>query len=224
MKEYFSSLRKCPLFNQIEDENLFALLGCLGAKIQHFTKHQLIMAEGEPAKNIGIILSGTAQLVQIDYYGNRSIIANVDSAHLFGESFACAGVEELPVNVIASGDVDAMLIDCSRILHSCSNACSFHNQMIYNLMKVVAKKNIIFNQKITITSKRSTKEKLIAYLMAEAKANQSDTFTIPYDRQELADYLGVERSGLSVEIGKLRKAGMIETNKNRFKILKNMLE
>lgn len=223
MKKYFECLKKCSLFDDIADDNLSVMLGCLGAKIQHYTKNQTILTEGEPAKYIGVILSGSAQIVQIDYYGNRSIIANVDPAQLFGESFACAGIKVLPVNVVASSDTEVMLIDCRRILSLCSNSCAFHNQMIYNLMKVVATKNIIFNQKIAITSKRSTKEKLIAYLLAEAKKNQSDSFTIPYDRQELADYLGVERSGLSVEISKLKNTGMIEANKKHFKINENML-
>ncbi|MEE1087031.1 MAG: Crp/Fnr family transcriptional regulator [Schaedlerella sp.] len=224
MKKYFAEIRRCSLFDDIEDDKLFTMLNCLGATIQHYSKNQTIMEEGRPAKNIGILLNGSIQLVQNDYYGNRSIIASVEPSHLFGESFACVDKVVLPMNIVACDDTDAMLIDCRRMLKSCSNACSFHTQLIYNLMKIVAAKNIMFNQKMAITSKRSTKEKLIAYLLVEAKKNESESFVIPYDRQELADYLGVERSGLSMEISKLKKAGMIETKKNQFRIHESMLK
>lgn len=222
MEKYIDVIKKCPLFKDINSNHLLAMLKCLGAQIQSFTKNQDIMCEGTPATHIGIVLSGQAQLIQIDYYGNRNIITCIEPAQLFGESFACAETESLPINVTATCDTDILLINCRRITQACSNACSFHSQIIFNLMKVVATKNLLFNQKIEITSKRSTKEKLIAFLLNEAKKNQSNSFTIPYDRQELADYLGVERSGLSSEIGKLRKAGFIEDNKKNFTILQKL--
>ena len=112
-----------------------------------------------------------------------------------------------------------MLIDCRRITTSCSNACGFHNQMIHNLLRVVANKNLIFHQKIEITSRRSTREKLMAYLLHQEKLHGSSEFTIPYDRQALADYLEVDRSGLSTEIGKLKKQGILSCEKNRFTLL-----
>ena len=222
MIKNFNELRKSPLFHDISDDQLTAMLGCLDARDMHYEKGQHIFTEGDPATNIGLILSGSAQVVQIDYYGNRSIVTTILPSELFGESFACAGVDSLPINIVATEDSDVLLIDCKRITTTCCNSCSFHNQIIYNLMKIVATKNLMFNQKISITSKRSTKAKLIAYLLNEAKKNQSDFFTIPYDRQELADYLGVERSGLSSEIGKLHKSGLIEVNKNVFKLSKDL--
>ncbi len=114
-----------------------------------------------------------------------------------------------------------MFIDCRRIMHSCSNVCGFHQQMIFNLMKNLALKNIMFHQKIEITSKRSTKEKLMTYLNLQAKKHKSNKFFIPFNHQELADFLEVERSGLSAEISKLRKEGIIESEKNRFTILRD---
>ena len=219
MKKYFEILRKCSLFDNIADENLIAMLGCLGATVKSFHKKEMIIAEGEPAIYIGILLTGVAQIEQTDYYGNRSIVAGLQPSELFGESFACAGVKTMPVDVVANEDTEIMFIDCLRITQSCSNACEFHRQMIYNLMKVVATKNLVFHQKIAITSKRSTREKLMAYLLLQAKKNDSNSFEIPYDRQGLADYLEVERSGLSVEISKLRKEGMIECQRNHFKLL-----
>lgn len=223
MKKYFEVLRQCVLFEQIEDENLTAILGCLGAKCYSYQKNQIILREGDSANLIGIVLKGKAQIVRIDYYGNRSIVAMIEPTQIFGESFACADEKMMPVDIVASEDSEILMVDCQRVIHSCSNACDFHRQIIFNLLKIVAKKNIMFNQKIEITSKRTTREKLITYLLQQAKRAGSDEFAISYDRQELADYLEVDRSGLSVEIGKLKKEGMIENRKNIFKLLSEQM-
>lgn len=219
MEKYFSILRKCTLFNDIEDENIIPLLGCLGAKVEEYDKKYTIFAEGNPAKYIGIVLSGEAQMEKVDFYGNRSIVTNISVSEIFGEAFACAGIDKIPVTVIAKEPGEIMLLDCERILHSCSNACGFHRQIIFNLMKELAIKNLMFHKKIEITSQRSTREKLMTYLMQQAKTVGSDSFTVPFDRQELADYLEVERSGLSAEIGKLKKEGILDCTKNRFTLL-----
>lgn len=221
MEKYFEVLRKCPLFMGISDENLISILVCLGATMKTYEKKETIFSEGEPAKYIGIVLSGAVQIVQMDYLGNRNIVANIEAAELFGESFACAGVEAIPMDVVAREDTEVLLIDCLRITQTCSSACEFHRRMIYNLMKLVAMKNIIFHQKIEIISKRSTREKLMTYLVMQAKKNKSTIFEIPYDRQELADFLGVDRSGLSVEIGKLCKEGFIQNKRKWFKVIKD---
>lgn len=219
MKKYIPVLKKCGLFEEIEEENLTAMLDCLGAKVFSVKKDMTIFQEGTPAKYIGLILSGAVQMVQDDFYGNRSIVTSIGENGLFGESFACAGITSLPVSFIASRDCEIMLIDCKRITNTCCNACSFHKQVIFNLLHLVARKNLDFHQKIEIISKRSTKEKLMTYLLSVAKQTGSSSFTIPYDRQALADYLGVERSAMSAEIGKLRKEGIIECQKSHFTIL-----
>ena len=219
MKKYIPVLKKCGLFEEIEEENLTAMLDCLGAKVFSVKKDMTIFCEGTPAKYIGLILSGAVQMVQDDFYGNRSIVTSIGENGLFGESFACAGITSLPVSFISSKDCEIMLIDCKRITNTCCNACSFHKQVIFNLLHLVARKNLDFHQKIEITSKRSTKEKLMTYLLSVAKQTGSSSFTIPYDRQALADYLGVERSAMSAEIGKLRKEGIIECQKSHFTIL-----
>ena len=224
MKNYIEILKKCPLFYNITENDIITMLNCIDAKVISFQKKQIIIAEGEPAKYIGIVLSGAVQIIQIDYFGNRSIVADVKPSELFGESFACAGVKSIPVDVVASVATEVLFIDCLRILHYCSNACAFHRHIIYNIMKIVAVKNIMFHQKIEVTSKRSTKEKLITYLLIQAKKYNSNSFEIPYNRQELADYLEVDRSGLSVEIRKLCHMGLIKANKKNFKILKNINE
>lgn len=219
MKEYFGILRKCSLFNNIKNENLISMLGCLGATVKTYGKKEIIIKEGEKARYIGIVLSGSAQVLKIDYFGNRSIVAGIEPSEMFGESFACAGVEAIPISVIANEQSKIMLIDCERVMHPCANGCNFHQQIIFNLMKIMATKNIMFHQKIEITSERTTREKLMAYLMLQAKKWNSNSFQIPFDRQELADYLQVDRSGLSAEISKMRNEGILKSHKNHFELL-----
>ncbi len=219
MKNYLKILKKCPLFDQVADEDLQRMLHCLGAKIEMFDKKYTIFAEGSPAKYIGIILSGSAHIIQIDYFGNRNLLSEIGPSEVFAEAFACAETQAIPVTVIANEPCEIMLIDCSHILHTCSNHCGFHQQLIYNLMKDLASKTIMFHQRIEITSKRSTREKLLTYLMIQAKKVGSNSFDIPFDRQELADFLEVDRSGLSAEISKLKKEGILDGNKNHFILL-----
>ena len=221
MKKYFEVLKKCPLFYGIEDRDISGMLGCLDAKVEHFDKKYTIFAEGTPARHIGIVLSGSAHVIQGDYYGNRSILSEIGPSELFAEAFACAETDQLPVSIIANEPSDIMLISCRHVLHTCSNNCLFHQKMIFNLMRDLALKTIMFHQRIEITSKRSTREKLLAYLSAESKRASSNSFTIPFDRQELADYLEVDRSGLSVEISKLRNEGVLESEKNHFRLLRD---
>ena len=219
MKNYLQILKKCSLFSEIEDENLITMLNCLGAKIEFFDKKYTIFAESGAAKFIGIMLSGSAHAVQVDYYGNRSILSGIVAGEIFGEAFACAQIKALPVSIIANEPCEVMLIEANRILRTCQNGCSFHNRLIYNLMRDLAEKNIALHQRTEIISKRTTREKLMSYLHFYSKRVGKNEFDIPFDRQELADYLEVDGSGLSVEIGKLRRAGVIDSHKNHFVLL-----
>ena len=220
MEKFLPVLRMCPLFAQVADGDIPGMLGCLGAVVREIRKGQYVLAEGEPAIYVGILLEGSAYVEKQDFYGNRSIVSRVARGDLFGESFACAGVAEMPVSVVANEDGKVMLIPCQRITVGCANACAHHSQMIYNLLQIVAVKNLEFHQKLEITANRTTREKLMAYLQLQAKQQGSDTFTIPYDRQGLADYLGVERSAMSAELSKLRKDGVIDFSRSKFILLK----
>jgi len=219
MRKYADILDRCLLFTNVNKDEITAMLGCLNASVIAADKDAFIFHEGEPARYVGIVLSGNVQIIRDDYFGNRSIVDTVGPGELFGETFACAEVEEIPVSVMASEKSEIMLVDCRRIIVTCGNSCEFHNKMIHNLLRVVARKNLNFNRKIEIISKRTTRDKLMTYLMNQAKKCNSDKFSIPFDRQELADYLGVERSALSAEMSRMRKDGLIEYNKNIFRIL-----
>lgn len=219
MKKYLEILQQCPLFASVQADQLLKMLHCLGAQIMAFDKKYTILAEGGPTKFIGIILSGSAQIQQVDYYGNRSILSKVGVGEAFAEAFACAEIDRLPVAVVANEPCEVMLINVEHILHTCENNCGFHQHLIFNMMQDLANKTILFHRKIEVVSKRTTREKLMTYLLLEAKKTEENTFTIPFDRQELADYLEVDRSGLSAEISKLRAEGILESRRREFTLL-----
>ena len=219
MKEFLPVLQQCVLFDSIAPADIEGMLRCFGASLKRAGKNTAILSEGDPADYVGILLRGSANVVRQDYYGVRSIVGRVEVAQMFAESFACADVATMPVSVVANEECHYLLIPCQRITVGCANACSFHSQMIFNLLKAVAARNLEFHQKLEITAKRTTREKLMAYLLGQAKLAGSSTFTIPYDRQALADYLGVERSAMSAEISRLRSDGIILSKRNEFTIL-----
>ena len=216
MKKYIEVLKKCPLFFGIEEGEIDAMLHCLGARVDFYDKRYTVFAEGRPAHYVGVVLSGSVQAEQIDFSGNRSIIATYGVSELFGEAFAAAEVRSIPVGMVAGEPSEIMLLDCRRMLYTCSKNCGFHQRMIFNLMRSLAQKTLDYHRKLSIVSKRTTREKLLSYLSSEARRAGENSFSIPYDRQSLADYLEVDRSGLSVEIAKLRAEGVLYSRKNYF--------
>ena len=222
--EYWPVLLRTPLFSGIAESDLAALLACLGPRVQHFDASSSIFAEGSPAGQIGLVLAGRAQVVQDDFYGNRHIVAALEAGEVFAEAFACAGVPSLPVSVLAVQRCTVLLLDIERILHPCQNACGFHQKIVLNLLQNMARKNLQMNQKLSLLSHKTTRQKLMAYLSAQAKAAGSRDFTITFDRQQLADYLGVERSAMSAELGKLRREGFLTAQKSHFCLLREWAE
>jgi len=219
MKKYFETLKKVTLFEGINDNDLQSLLSCLSARVVHYDKNQTIFLSGEKNVNVGIVLSGQVHIIKEDYYGNRHILANIDEGNLFGETFACADIKVLPVSVFATTESKILFIDYRKIITPCSNACAFHSKLIYNMLQIVSMKNILLNQKIEFTSKRTTREKLIAYLCLQAQKLNNNKFSIPFNRQELANYLSVDRSAMSAELCKLRDDGVLKFKKNQFELL-----
>ena len=219
MEKYFDILSQCPLFSGISRQEMGLMLNCLDGKITGVAKGNPVFLEGDPARFVGVVLSGTVQIVRDDYYGNRSVLTMVSPGGLFAEAFACADVETLPVSVIALQNCSVLLLDCKRVLTGCSNACPFHSRLVRNLLQGIAQKNLMLTSKIRCMSQKTTQEKLMEFLLEQAKQQGSAEFVIPYDRQALADYLGVERSAMSAEISKLKKAGRIDCSGSRFRVL-----
>ena len=217
-------LLSCPLFAGITEEELPAMVRCLNGRNVEFQKGETIFLEGDTADFLGVVLSGEVQIVRDDYNGNRSVISAAQAGGLFGEAFSCAELKSLPVSVIAQKSSTVMLLDCKRVLTVCPNACKFYSRMINNLLRVVARKNLMLSKKIQLMSRKTTKEKLLAYLYDCAKQFHTREFRIPYDRQALADYLGVERSAMSAEISKLKRAGIIACKGSFFTIMSDSAE
>ena len=220
MKEYIftpNNLEKCILFKNIESSQILPLLTCLEAKIKEYKKNQLVFQNGYKINKSGIILEGALQIVQYDYFGNRSILSRLEENQLFGESYSLCDLT-LPISIEASKDSLILFINAHKITTPCKKLCQNHIVLINNLLSILARKNVSLSQKIECLSKRTTREKILNYLTRVSMQNNSKTFRIPYDRQGLADYLCVERSALSAEISKLQKEGFIKTKKNYFEI------
>ncbi len=216
MEKYLQIIRASQLFFGVSEEEIAAMLSCLEAKIEEFPKDAFLMREGDVTTSIGLVLSGSVLVVQEDIWGNRNIISKAGPSQSFAAAFACSPGAVLNVSVVAQTPVTVTFLNAKRILNVCSSACSHHNRVIENLLRELARKNLIFNEKLTHISQRSTRAKLMSYFSSEARRAGSYEFDIPFSRQQLADYLAVERSGLSSELGKMQADGLLEFHKNHF--------
>lgn len=209
-----------PLFQNILPEDIPVMLKRLHAYTKSYPKEEYIRHAGDPADFIGIVESGSIHVLQDDYYGNRNITASISEGSLFGEAFVCAGIPHLPVDIVAAEDCNIMFLNGKKLLNTCDNGCEFHHTLIRNLLGIVAQNNMYLNQKIKYISRKTTREKLMAYLTDQAKMKGSNDFTISFNRQELADYLGVERSAMSAELGQAYKAWDPADTAQSFHIIK----
>ncbi len=216
MDRFFSILATCPLFFNIGEEDFAALLSCLNAKTRHYERGEMVFRAEDPATHVGIVAAGAVDVVQEDFWGNRVILTRLTQGDLFGEAFSCAGVEKLPVSVMAVEDTAILLVDYRRTITTCSNACAFHTRLIFNMLRILASKNIALTRKIEFVTRRTTREKLLAYLSAQANEARRGEFTIPFDRQALAEYLAVDRSAMSAELSRMQREGLLTYEKNRF--------
>lgn len=203
----------------IDQDQLKSLLGCLSATTHQYRKDGFVFLAGNKAFSIGIVVSGGVRVLQEDFWGHRMILAHVGPGGLFGEAFSCAGKNVLPVSVATSEPSEIMLLDYRKIVGTCTSACVFHTQMITNMMRILAEKNILLTEKMEYMSKRTTREKLLSFLSAQSRSASSDTIDIPFNRQDLADYLCVDRSALSRELGAMQAEGLIRFEKNHFELL-----
>ena len=221
MKKYIHALTKCPVFSGINEENLLAMLTCMDAQICRYSKNQPVLRAGDPARYMGIVLSGRVQVIRDAVCGSRSIIADFGPLQVFGAAFACSFIDVLPVSVMAAADSEIMLIDCRRIMTTCSNTCAFHAKMISNLLMNVCKRNVFFQQKLEIVTKRTTREKLLTFFDDFVQKSGSLRFSIPYNRQQLADYLGVSRCAMVTEMTRMKEDNLIDFSGNEFEILQS---
>lgn len=214
--ENFSVLKTVPLFKGIREDELESALKCLSPQKKVYSKGELILRAGDPVTSVGIVISGRIQVIKEDYSGSRNILAEATAGSIFAEAFSCAKIEKLPVTVLSVTGSEILFFDYQRIISRCGASCVYHFKMIENMLEILAKNNLLLNQKIEHSSKRTTRDKLLSYLSEQAQLQGSSSFAIPFNRQELADYLCVERSAMSNELCKLRDEGYLRFEKNEF--------
>lgn len=218
MKQDFKNLKEIPLFQGISDENLSAMLSCMSAVKKKYAKNQVILTAGAPSIEVGIVLSGSIHVVKEDFRGNPAILAEIGPGHLFGETYSFARTQKLPVTILSAAESEVLFIDYRRIVSTCTSSCPFHTRVIENLLQILAGKNILLSEKLDVMAKRTTREKLLTYLYSQANKAGSLTFMIPFNRQELANYLCVDRSAMSNELGRLRDEGILSFYRSSFRL------
>ena len=219
MKKYIPVLKRTKLFSGVGEEDIASLLSCLGARKKEYKKGEYILREGEHISDIFILVEGKIHIQKDDYWGNRSILSVISVGEMFGEGYAAPESGALLNDVVAVEDSSVIFFDVKRILTTCSSACRFHNMIVQNMFFAISDKNRKLVQKLGHMSGRTTRAKLISYLSEEAKRQGSSAFTVPFNRQQLADYLCVDRSAMSNELCKMRDEGMIKFEKSRFELM-----
>ncbi len=219
MKKYFDILKKSKLFSGIEDSELESMLHCLQAREKHYDRAEYVVCAGDIVRSIFLVVSGSLLIQTDDYWGNRSILDRVAEGEMFGEIYAAPGCGTMQTDVVAACDCTVILLDVNRILTVCTNACRFHTMTVRNLFYSISEKNLRLIEKVGHMSKRTTREKLMSYLSDESKRQGTSEFIIPYNRQELADFLSVDRSAMSSELSRMRDEGMLEFERSRFVLL-----
>ena len=219
MQKYLQILERNPLFRGIESEQLLPMLHCLGAYTNSHKKDSFILMAGDPVRFIGIIVEGSALIIKESAEGDRTIIASLTKGDYFAEALCCAGVDSSPVSVIATSDTVVLKVEYQRIMNICPDSCGFHPRLVENMLQILARKNIFMQNRLEVIGKRTMREKILSYLRAET-TKQGNDIIIPLSRQELADFLNVDRSALSHELSRMRDEGIIKFRKNHFTLLR----
>ena len=217
MKKIFEIAKNSPLFQEIAFSDFEPILNCLAAKTVSYHKDDLILLVGDAVNSIGLIVAGGVKIIKEDRDGHITILTKLGVADIFGEVLACAGIFHSPVTVQAAAATEVLFIDYNKIIASCTNACHFHARLIKNMLRLLAEKSLMLEQKNNILAKRTIRDKLWCFF--DYQRGAATEFSIPFNREELAHYLCVDRSALSNELGKMRDQGLIKFNKNAFEIL-----
>ena len=221
-KEYLSELKTMKLFYGIQESEMTAMLGCIGAYLKEYKKNQYIITLEENVEAVGILLSGKVDMIKEDLWGNKTLLVSMQKGELFGESFSCGIVKNATVSFVADTASKILFLPFSRILRTCNMSCKFHHRLIENMVTVIAEKNVVLMDKVDILSKKTLREKIATYLLQEASQQQSLYFDIPLGRVQLAEYLCVDRSALTRELNTMKAEGYIDFDKNTFRVLKNL--
>lgn len=216
MEELVPVLKGSKLFSGIGDKDILSMLNCLNATARQYEKGDYAFRQGEYIRDLMILVSGRLHVQEEDYWGNLNILNEIRPGEMFGEAYIVPNSGPLMNDVIAVEESTVLFFDMNRILTVCPSACPFHTRLVKNMFYTISDKNKGLVQKLNYMSQRSTREKLLAYLSDEAKRQTSSSFSIPFNRQQLADFLSVDRSAMSNELCKLRNEGMLDFHKSEF--------
>jgi len=219
MDRYLHILQKTRLFAGVDEDELGAMLGCLGASVQEYAKGSCVLRQGEHISRLMVLVKGRLHIQKDDYWGNRSIVSVISPGEMFGEAYAAPGCGALMTDAVAVEDSAVVFLDFSRVLSVCSSGCRFHALTVRNLFFAISEKNRHLVGRLRIATQRSMRGKLTAFLSEQAKKHGSSAFEIPFNRQQMADYLSVDRSAMSNELCKMRDEGMLRFERNRFELL-----
>lgn len=215
----FALLSHTPLFAGVAPQEIEAMLACLDTERRHYTKGQIILRSGDTVRSMGIVLSGRVLIEKTDLWGNATVLDSVGPGQIFAETYACTPQEPLMVDAVAAESAEVLFIQVARVLEVCPSSCAHHHTLIRNLLALSAQKNLLLSRKIFYTAPKTIRARLLSYLSDQAIRCGRRSFTIPFNRQQLADYLNVERSALSNELSKMQQDGLIETERNYFRLL-----
>lgn len=216
MKKFYHILHDTMLFKNFTDTELDAILYCLNARKESYKKGEAVFLAGDLPKEIGVVCAGSVKIIREDFDGNTNLLRQANVGDIFAEAFVCAGLKEIPVSVWAAEKTEIIFLDYKRVLTTCSSCCDFHTRLIENMLSLMAHKLLQVNKKMEIITKPTTREKFLAYIEPFAKQSKGASFTIPLNRQQLADYLGVNRSALSREMSNMKDEGIIDFSGNIF--------
>lgn len=219
MEKYVPVLKRTRLFSGVTQEEISSMLTCLGARLFSYKKGEYVLRQGEHLRDIVVLVEGRVHIQRDDYWGNRSILGRIDVGEMFGEAYVAPESGVLLNDVVAVEDSTVIMFDVRRVITTCPSGCRFHSMVVQNMFFAISEKNRKLVQKLGHMSRRTTREKLISYLSEEAERHSSSAFTIPFNRQQLADFLSVDRSAMSNELCKMRDEGLLEFEKNNFRLL-----
>ena len=210
---------RSPLFLGIRPEDMEGMLGCIGYYVREYQKGEIISFEAETIHHVGVVLSGSVDMIKEDVWGNRTMLLRSYTEDVFGETFACGEDSMSVVTFVAAEDSKVMFLSFCRVMHTCTHACVFHQTLIENMVRIIARKNLELMRKIEVVSKKTLREKILAYLSIQSQSQGSNRFEIPLGRVEWAEYLCADRSALTRELAKMKEEGLIEFQRNTFEIL-----
>ncbi len=212
-------LTKTNLFRGTTEEEAEAMMNCLSASTKTYDKGETIFRVGDVIDRLGMVLEGSVNIESDDIWGNRSILDHIEPGRIFGETYACVASEPLMVSAVTAEKSTILFLNVGKLISTCPNSCTFHNRIIQNLLQISARKNLKLSRRIMHTSSKSIRGRLLSYFSEQAQKNGSFCFTIPFNRQQLADYLNVDRSAMSNELSKMKADGIVSFEKNTFQLL-----